>query len=90
VESLVTQTLIIHIIRTARVPFIESRASWPLIVTTIVVCGAGALIPATLLGETLGFERLPWGYWPCLVGMMLGYATLTHRVEVWHLRRWGM
>jgi len=90
VESLLTQTLIIHIIRTARIPFIESRASAALIATTIVVCLIGAAIPYTPVGAALGFQPLPWLYWP-LVGAMLGaYAVLTHLVKSWFVRRWGM
>jgi Mg2+-importing ATPase len=59
VESLLTQTLIIHIIRTAKIPFLQSRASNSLIVTTILVAGAGALLPSSPLGSTLGFVPLP-------------------------------
>src|SRR6202008_3348305 len=63
VESLLTQTLIIHIIRTAKIPFLQSRASNALIVTTILVAGAGALLPYSPLGPTLGFVHLPDLYW---------------------------
>ena len=50
VESLLTQTLIIHIIRTNKIPFIQSRASWPLIVTTAVIMACGVALPFTPLG----------------------------------------
>ena len=90
VESLITQTLIIHIIRTARIPFLQSRASNALIATTIIVCAIGAIIPYTILGEALGFHRLPWAYWPSLAAMMLAYAIMTHLVKSWFVRRWGM
>lgn len=90
VESIITQTLIIHIIRTARIPFIESRASTPLIATTIIVCIIGALIPHSIVGEALGFQRLPAFYWPALAAIVLSYAVLTHTVKAWFVRRWGM
>ncbi|MCX7383269.1 MAG: magnesium-translocating P-type ATPase [Alphaproteobacteria bacterium] len=90
VESLMTQTLIIHIIRTARIPFLQSRASAPLIATTIIICAIGAAIPYTPLGATLGFKPLPALYWPCLLAMMIAYAALTHTVKSWFVRRWGM
>ena len=90
VESLMTQTLIIHIIRTARIPFLQSRASAPLIATTIIICAIGAAIPYTPLGATLGFKPLPALYWPCLLAMMMAYAALTHTVKSWFVRRWGM
>jgi Mg2+-importing ATPase len=90
VESLLTQTLIIHIIRTAKIPFIQSRASTPLIATTIVVCAVGIALPFTWVGEQLGFTTLPQAYWFILAGTLLSYATLTHLVKTWFMRRWGM
>ena len=65
VESLLTQTLIIHIIRTAKIPFIESRARTALIMTTIIICTVGIMLPFTWPGSALGFTPLPWlfGHW---------------------------
>ena len=89
VESLLTQTLIIHIIRTAKVPFIQSRASTALIVTTLIVCAVAVALPFTPLGATLGFVALPPLYWPIVAGFLLSYAVLTHIVKSWFIRRWG-
>ncbi len=90
VESLLTQTLIIHIIRTAKIPFIQSRASTPLIATTIAVCATGIALPYTWVGEQLGFVTLPRPYWFILAATLLSYAILTHLVKTWFIRRWGM
>jgi Mg2+-importing ATPase len=90
VESLLTQTLIIHIIRTARIPFFQSRASTPLVVTTIVVCLFGAMIPGSFIGDVLGFQALPRLYWPAVLTMLVAYAVLTHLVKTWFIRRWGL
>jgi P-type Mg2+ transporter len=90
VESLLTQTLIIHIIRTAKIPFLQSRASTSLITTTILVAGAGALLPYSQLGPTLGFVPLPGAYWPVVFAIILGYCVLAHLVKTWFVRRWGM
>ena len=90
VESLLTQTLIIHIIRTAKVPFVQSRASHMLIATTLVICAVGVLLPGTELGRVLGFTALPWTYWPLLAAMLLCYAVLTHWAKRRFVRRWGM
>jgi P-type Mg2+ transporter len=90
VESLLTQTLIIHIIRTAKVPFIESRASPALITTTIIICVVSVTLPFTRAGSALGFTPLPALYWPLVAGMLLCYATLTHLVKLWFVRRWGV
>jgi Mg2+-importing ATPase len=90
VESLLTQTLIIHIIRTAKIPFIQSRASLPLIATTIVVCAIGIALPFSPLGGALGFRPLPLLYWPIIAGFLLSYSVLTHLVKTWFIRRWGV
>ena len=89
VESLLTQTLIIHIIRTAKIPFIESRASGALIATTLIISAIGVSLPFTIVGSTLGFTTLPLIYWPMLVGLLLSYAVLTHMVKLRFVRRWG-
>lgn len=90
VESLLTQTLIIHIIRTAKIPFLESRASTALIMTSLIICGIGVALPYTGAGTALGFTPLPPLYWILIGAFLLSYATLTHLVKTWFVRRWGM
>jgi Mg2+-importing ATPase len=89
VESLFTQTLIIHIIRTNKIPFIQSRASWPLILTSLIIVAVGAWLTVSPLASTLGFVPLPPLYWLYLTIMMLGYAILTQLVKTWFIRRFG-
>ncbi|MBS1718253.1 MAG: magnesium-translocating P-type ATPase [Armatimonadetes bacterium] len=89
VESLFTQTLIIHIIRTNKIPFIESRASWPLLLTSLIIVAVGAWLTVSPLADTLGFVRLPALFWGYLAVMLLAYATLTQLVKVWFIRRFG-
>lgn len=89
VESLLTQTLIIHIIRTAKIPFIESRASTALILTTGLICTLAAILPYSPVGEILGFVPLPLLYWPFILLFVLLYAVLTHTVKIWFIRRYG-
>ena len=86
VESLLTQTLIIHVIRTNKIPFIQSRASWPLIATTAVIMAIGILLPVTPLGSYLGFVELPPLYWPLLALTLLCYMGLTQVVKTWLVR----
>ncbi len=86
VESLLTQTLIIHVIRTNRIPFLQSRASWPLIVTSASILGIGIAIPSSPLGGYLGFTPLPALYWPLLALTLLSYVVLTQLVKTWLLR----
>ncbi len=87
VESLMTQTLIIHIIRTNKVPFLQSRASWPVIVTTALVMVAGAYLPLSPIGGYLGFAQLPALYWPLLMVTLLAYMVLTQLIKRALLRK---
>jgi Mg2+-importing ATPase len=89
VESLLTQTLIIHVIRTYRIPFLQSRSSWPLLATSVVVATVGVALPFSPLGHYLDFLPLPQLYWPLLAAMMLGYVVLTQLVKTWLFsRKW--
>lgn len=89
VESLMTQTLIIHVIRTNLIPFIQSRASWQLTVTSIVIMGVGAVLPFSPLARFLGLVPLPWQFWPFLIITLLCYVGLTQLVKTWLVkRRW--
>jgi Mg2+-importing ATPase len=89
VESIFTQTLIIHVIRTNKIPFIQSRASWPLILTSLIIVAVGAWLTVSPLADTLGFVPLPPLYWLYLAIMLLGYAILTQLVKTWFIRRFG-
>lgn len=87
VESLMTQTLIIHIIRTNKIPFIQSRARWPLTATTCFIMALGVWLPYSPLGPALGLAALPPMYWPILMLTLLGYISLTQMIKVWLLRK---
>jgi Mg2+-importing ATPase len=87
VESLLTQTLIIHVIRTNRIPFLQSHASWPLMLTTLVVMLIGIWLPSSPLAAALGFKPLPWLYWWLLLLTLLGYVLLTQLVKAYLARK---
>jgi Mg2+-importing ATPase len=87
VESLLTQTLIIHIIRTNRIPFIQSRASWSLIITTAAIMMVGVGLPFSPIAGALGFRALPGLYWPLLILTLVCYVVVTQTVKVWLLRK---
>jgi Mg2+-importing ATPase len=89
IESLFTQTLIIHVIRTNRIPFVESRASWPLVVTFVIIVSVGAWLTISPLAGALGLVPLPPVYWALLAGMLLSYVALTQVVKQWFVRRFG-
>jgi Mg2+-importing ATPase len=81
--------LIIHVIRTNKIPFIQSRASWPLILTSLIIVAVGAWLTVSPLADTLGLVPLPPLYWMYLAIMLLGYAILTQLVKTWFIRKFG-
>lgn len=89
IESLFTQTLIIHVIRTNKIPFFQSWASWPLILTSIIIVAVGAWLTVSPLADTLGFVPLPPLYWGLLAIILVCYVVLTQLVKTWFYRRYG-
>jgi len=87
VESLMTQTLIIHVIRTNKIPFLQSRASLALTATTVAIMAFGIWLPYSPLAPALGFTHLPGLYWPILLLTLLSYVALTQIIKVWLLRK---
>ncbi len=81
VESIMTQTLIIHIIRTNKIPFFQSRASWSLTLTTMAIMAFGAWLPYSPLASSLGLVHLPGLYWPILLATLLAYSCLTQGIK---------
>ncbi|CAO3882785.1 magnesium-translocating P-type ATPase [Achromobacter mucicolens] len=89
VEGLLSQTLIVHMIRTRRIPFLQSRASWPLMGMTLMVITLGLVLPFSPLAEYFQLQALPWSYFPWLVGILLGYCVLTQTLKHFWVRRYG-
>ncbi len=87
VESLLTQTLIIHVIRTNKIPLLESRASGFLLATSGAIMVVGIALPFSPLRQYLGFSALPPMYWPILAAMLAGYVVLTQAAKMLLLRR---
>ncbi|MEW1640225.1 magnesium-translocating P-type ATPase [Streptomyces sp. NPDC093801] len=89
VEGLLSQTLIVHMIRTRKIPFLRSRASWPVMAATVLAVLTGLWLPFSPLAPALGFTALPADYFPWLAGVLLAYCTLTQLVKTWYVRRFG-
>ena len=87
VESLMTQTLIIHVIRTNKIPFVQSRASLPLTATTLAIMAFGMWLPFSPVASALGMTALPPLYWPILLATLFCYVVLTQVIKVWLLRK---
>ncbi|MCD8318090.1 MAG: magnesium-translocating P-type ATPase, partial [Paraprevotella sp.] len=91
VEGLLSQTLIVHMIRTRKIPFVQSTASWPVTVMTVVIVIIGLCLPFTPLGRSIGLCSLPWSYFPWLIGILLAYCILIQSVKQWYIctfKRW--
>jgi P-type Mg2+ transporter len=89
VEGLLTQTLIVHVIRTQRVPFIGSRASWPVMLLTILVMACGAWLPFSPLAPALKLQPLPLAYFPWLVAILGAYCLVMQPLKRIYVRHFG-
>lgn len=91
IEGLLSQTLIVHMIRTRKVPFLQSTASWPVLLMTFSIMAVGICVPFSSFGASIGLMPLPWAYFPWLVGILLTYCILTQGLKVLYIRafqRW--
>ena len=89
IEGLVSQTLVVHMLRTRRIPFIQSTASLPVLLSTSVAILVGCWLPFSPLAGALGFVPLDHTYWFWLVATMVGYVMLTQVVKTLYIRRYG-
>ncbi len=89
IEGLLSQTLIVHMIRTRKIPFIQSRGALPLCLMTIAIVAVGIAIPMTGVAGYFKFEALPLLYFPWLVVVLIAYVVLTQAVKGYYARRFG-
>ncbi|WP_110959581.1 magnesium-translocating P-type ATPase [Acidovorax sp. ST3] len=89
VVGLLTQTLIVHMIRTPKLPFVQSVASVPLLAATVLIMAVGIFIPMGPLAGHFKLQALPLAYFPWLVGILAGYVLLTTVMKRWYVRRYG-
>ncbi len=89
VVGLLTQTLIVHLLRTEKVPFLESRAARPLTIMTIIIMAIGIILPYTFVGSHIGLLPLPLSYFPWLIGILVGYVGLTEIMKRIYIKKFG-
>ncbi|AHI57118.1 magnesium-translocating P-type ATPase [Listeria ivanovii] len=87
VVGLLTQTLVVHMIRTEKIPFIQSRATAPVMISTLIVMSLGLIIPFTGFGHSIGFVSLPGSYFPWLVLVLVGYMATMQVVKMLYIRK---
>ena len=89
IESLCTQTLVVYIIRTGKIPFVESRPSKSLIFTSLLIVGIGIFIPFSPFARAFGFVAPPAFYFLLLFIMLITYLLLVQLVKSWFIKRYG-
>lgn len=89
IEGLVSQTLVVHMLRTRKIPFLQSIAARPVLISTSIAIAVACWLPFSPLSETLGFMHLPLSYFPWLILTMVGYMMLTQIVKTIYIRRYG-
>ena len=89
VEGLLSQTLIVHMIRTRKIPFLQSSPAPSLALATAAVMAIGIVIPFTRFGRSLGMVAPPGIFFVWLIFILLAYAALAQVVKTWFVRRYG-
>lgn len=89
IEGLLSQTLIVHIIRTKKIPFIQSWAAAPVVALTSLIMMIGIAIPFTPMAEYLKMQPLPLSYFPYLFAILLGYCILTQIIKKWYIKKFN-
>ncbi|TCZ78205.1 magnesium-translocating P-type ATPase [Paenibacillus albiflavus] len=89
IEGLLSQTLIVHMIRTEKIPFIQSTARAPVVILTSLIMAFGIYIPFSSFGASVGLQPLPLSYFPWLVATLLSYCLLTQLIKKWYIRKFG-
>ena len=87
--GLLTQTLIVHMIRTPRLPFIQSCDATPLMLTTVLIMVVGIRLPMGPLAGYFRFQALPTTYFAWLAAILAGYCLLTTLMKRQYVRRFG-
>jgi Mg2+-importing ATPase len=89
IESLLTQTLIVYIIRTQKIPFVQSFPSLTMFFTTIIVVLIGVFLPYSHLSNAIGFVPLPLSYWLWIASFIIVYSLMAHKVKIWFYKKYG-
>ena len=89
IEGLVSQTLVVHMLRTRKIPFLQSTAALPVLLSTLLAIGIGCWLPFSPLAEPIGFVALDHSYWYWLLATMTGYMALTQTVKTIYIKRFG-
>ena len=87
IEGLLSQTLVVHMLRTRKIPFFQSNAAWPVMMMTVIVIALGIYVPFSPLGTLVGLEPLPLAYFPWLVATLVSYCCVAQLMKTIYIRR---
>ncbi|WP_265498254.1 magnesium-translocating P-type ATPase [Providencia rustigianii] len=89
VEGLLSQTLVVHMLRTQKIPFIQSTAALPVLLATGIIIALGLYIPFSSFGEMIGLQPLPIEYFPWLVLTLVSYCVVAQLMKQYYIKRFG-
>jgi Mg2+-importing ATPase len=89
IEGLLSQTLIVHMIRTRKIPFIQSWATAPVVALTTLIMAIGIFIPFSPFAAALKLQALPFAYFPFLIIILVSYCVLTQLVKTWYIKKFS-
>ena len=87
IESLLSQTLIVHMIRTRKIPFVQSRATTPVLLLTTIIMAIGIYLPFSPLASAFKLVPMPLSFFPWLIAILFGYGFLTQIVKTWFIKK---
>ncbi|PKH22755.1 magnesium-translocating P-type ATPase [Enterobacterales bacterium CwR94] len=89
IEGLLSQTLVVHMLRTQKIPFIQSRPTWPIMLTTLLVVIIGIGLPFSPLASWFSLQPLPMSYFPWLIATLTAYCLLSQGMKTLYIRKFG-
>lgn len=89
IEGLLSQTLVVHMLRTRKIPFIQSTAALPVLVMTGLIMALGVYVPFSPLGEMVGLVPLPMSYFPWLIATLVCYCVVAQTMKQFYIRKFG-
>ena len=89
IEGLLSQTLIVHMIRTRKIPFIQSWATAPVVALTSAIMLIGIALPFSPFADAVKLQPLPLSYFPWLIGILISYCLLTQLIKNWFIKKFN-
>ncbi|MBV8214587.1 MAG: magnesium-translocating P-type ATPase [Verrucomicrobia bacterium] len=89
IEGLLSQTLIVYMLRTRKIPFVQSWPAGPLLTSTIIVMMVAVVLPFSSIGSAIGLVPVPPVYFFWLIGILLAYCLAVQVIKKWYLARFG-